>query len=241
MATLSPLPLLRAVLPLSLWLAATSGPSLPARAQGQVQLQCTGTLLEVRGSAELKRDTQRLAVSLGLEAEAADADGALAALQRRLAVVRQRLAALRVQDLRVTSPNTWKRPQDARNPRPQVVATLQVSGQLAPERLQDFIRQVGAVEGVRLNPVSTEADPAAIPAVRARLLRAAYLDALAQARELGAAMGRGALEPLDVRVEGHDLRPMEMRAMAAAPAPFDPAELPQPTDRLALQARFCAR
>jgi hypothetical protein len=44
-----------------------------------------------------------------------------------------------------------------------------------------------------------------------------------------------------VRVEGHDLRPVAMRAMAADAAPFDPAELPQPTDRLALQVRFCAR
>ncbi|MFM7648595.1 MAG: hypothetical protein ACKO50_11120 [Cyanobium sp.] len=42
-------------------------------------------------------------------------------------------------------------------------------------------------------------------------------------------------------MEGHDLRPMPMRAMAAEAAPFDPAELPQPTDRLALQVRFCAR
>jgi hypothetical protein len=34
---------------------------------------------------------------------------------------------------------------------------------------------------------------------------------------------------------------MPMRAMAADAAPFDPAELPQPTNRLALQVRFCAR
>jgi len=82
MAFAAPLPLPRALLPAVLAvLAASSGP-VPARAQVQVQLQCAGTLLETRGSAELKRDTQRLAVSLGLEAEAADADGALAALQR---------------------------------------------------------------------------------------------------------------------------------------------------------------
>jgi uncharacterized protein YggE len=99
---------------------------------------------------------------------------------------------------------------------------------------------VGGLEGVRLNPVAAEADPAAMPAVRARLLREAYQDALAQARELAAAVGRSALQPLDVRVEGHDLRPVAMRAMAADAAPFDPAELPQPTDRLALQVRFCA-
>lgn len=242
MASIAPLPRLRAVLPLSLWLVAASGPSLPARAQGQVQLACAGTLLEVRGSAELKRDTQRLAVSLGLEAEATDADGALAELQRRLATVRQRLVSMRVQDLRVSSPTTWNRPPEPRGAGPRVVASLQVSGQLAPERLQDFVRLVGGLEGVRLNPVMAEADPAAIAAVRARLLRAAYQDAFVQARELAAAIGRGAPQPLEVRVEGHDLRPMELRAMAApAPAPFDPAELPQPTDRLALQVRFCVQ
>jgi uncharacterized protein YggE len=240
MAPATPLPLPRALLPAALLLLAAAGVFLPARAQVQVQLQCAGTLLETRGSAELKRDTQRLAVSLGLEAEAADADGALAALQRRLAAVRQRLEALGVRELRVSSPSTWQRSTEPRSAGPRVVATLQVSGELAPQRLQEFVRQVGGLEGVRLNPVAAESDPAAMPAVRARLLREAYKDALAQARELAAAVGRSALQPLDVRVEGHDLRPVAMRAMAADAAPFDPAELPQPTDRLALQVRFCA-
>jgi uncharacterized protein YggE len=212
----------------------------PAGAQVQVQLQCTGTLLETRGSAEVKRDTQRLAVSLGLEAEAADADGALAALQRRLAAVRERLQALQVQDLRVSSPSTWQRSQQPPATGTRVVANLQVSGQLAPARLQAFVRQVGALEGVRLNPVSAEADPAGLPGVRARLLRAAYQDALAQARELAGTVGRSRLEPLDVRLEGLELRPVMLRGMAADAAPFDPAELPQPTDRLALLVRFCA-
>lgn len=209
----------------------------PLQAQTQVQLSCDGTLLEARGSAELKRDTQSLRVSLGLEAQAADADGALAALQRRLAAVRQRLQALQVRDLRVTSPSTWQRAQRPAG----VVANLQVSGELAPARLQAFIREVGALPGVRLNPVSGEADPAAGPAVRGRLLRAAYQDALAQGRELAAAIGLGRLQPLEVRVDGQELRPMAMRAMAAEAAPFDPAELPQPSDRLSLQVRFCAR
>lgn len=214
----------------------------PLRAQTQVQLSCDGTVLEARGSAELKRETQILRVSLGLEAEAADADAALANLQRRLAEVRQRLQALQVRDLRVTSPSTWQRPQQPGAPgQPPVVAGLQVNGELAPPRLQAFIRGLGALPGVRLNPVSTEADPATSPAVRARLLRAAYQDALAQGRELAAAVGLSRLSPLEVRVDGLELRPMAMRAMAADRPSFDPAELPQPIDRLALQVRFCAR
>lgn len=214
------------------WLPLLLAAASPLQAQTQVQLSCTGTVLEARGNAELKRDTQSLRVSLGLEAEAATADGALEALQRRLAAVRQRLQALQVRDLRVTSPSTWQR-------KSAVVASLQVSGELAPPRLQAFIREVGALPGVRLNPVATEADPAADPAVRARLLRAAYQDALAQGRQLAAAIGLASLQPLEVRVEGMELRPMALRAGAAPP--FDPAELPQPSDRLRLQVRFCAR
>ena len=208
-----------------------------ASAQTQVQLSCNGTLLEARGNAELKRDTQSLLVTLGLEAEAADVDGALAALQQRLAVVRQRLQVLQVRDLRVTSPSTWQRSQTP----VAVVANLQVSGQLAPASLQGFIREVGGLAGVRLNPVGTEADPAATPAVRARLLRAAYQDAMAQGRELLAVIGLSRLQPLEVRVDGQELRPMALRAVAADTAPFDPAELPPPADRLSLQVRFCAR
>ena len=215
------------------WLPLLLAAASPLQAQTQVQLSCAGTLLEARGNAELKRDTQSLRVSLGLEAEAATADGALEALQRRLAAVRQRLQAMQVRELRVSSPSTWQRKSG-------VVASLQVSGELAPPRLQAFVREVGALPGVRLNPVATEADPAASPAVRARLLRAAYQDALAQGRELAAAIGLASLQPLEVRVDGQELRPMALRAEAAA-APFDPAELPQPSDRLSLLVRFCAR
>lgn len=218
------------------------GSQPPVQAQAQVLQQCNGTLLEARGSAEQKRDTQRLAVSLALEAEAATADAALALLQRRLAAVRQQLQALQVQALRVSSPSTWQRSQEpgATRPRVVVVASLQVSGQLAPARLQAYLRQVGGLDGVRLNPVSAEADPSAAAAVRARLLRAAYQDALSQARELAGVVGRGSVQPLEVRVEGHEPRPVMLRAMAADAPPFDPAELPQPSDRLSLFVRFCA-
>ena len=212
-------------------------PLLPAAglAQSQVQLACTGTLVEARGSAELKRPTKRLRFSLTLEAEAASADGALAELQRRLAAVRRKLQELQVQDLQVTSPNIWQRPAA-------VQANLQLSGQLAPERLQPLIRQVGALLGVRLSPVATEADKAADRQVRQLLLRAAYQDALAQAREIAAAIGLSEVRPIEVQLEGGGA-PVVMRTMAADAGvpPFDPDELPQPVGRLSLQVRFCAR
>lgn len=230
--------LLALVLGLSALLA---GSTSPTRAQTQVQLSCDGTLLEARGNAELKRETRSLQLSLGLEAEGADADRALAALQVRLASVRQRLQALQLRELRVTAPSTWERSQPRGQGGLRVVAQLQVSGSLEPGRLQRFIRELGGLPGVRLSPVSTEADPAASPAVRSRLLRAAYQDALAQARDLAGAIGLAQLQPLEVRLDGIELRPMALRAMAAEPAPFNPAELPPPADRLSLQVRFCAR
>ncbi|MGB7563482.1 MAG: SIMPL domain-containing protein, partial [Prochlorococcaceae cyanobacterium] len=85
-----------------------------ARAEGQVQLRCDGTLVEARGSAERKRPTQRLRVSLGIEAEGVNADAALGLLQERLAAVRQGLQRLGVQELEVTSPSTWDRPPSPR-------------------------------------------------------------------------------------------------------------------------------
>lgn len=233
------------------WLAASLAPllALPpvialapgaARAEGQVQLSCAGTLVEARGSAERKRPLQRLRVSLAIEAEAAMADGALGLLQERLAAVRQGLQGLGVQELEVTSPSTWQRPATPRTPA-QVTANVQVSGRLAPETLQALIRGVGALPGVRLAPVAAEADPRGDAASRSALLRAAYQDALNQARELAAAIGLARLTPLEVQVEG-GFRPVMMKAMAAdSAAPFDPAELPKPTERTSLLVRFCAR
>jgi hypothetical protein len=146
-----------------------------------------------------------------------------------------------VEELRVTSPSTWQREADRRRPAA-VTASLQVSGRLAPERLQPLIREVGALSGVRLAPVGTEADRAQDAAVRRQLLRAAYQDALTQARDVAAAVGLSRLAPLEVQLEGNDFRPMMMRAAAAEAAPpFDPAELAQPVNRLGLLVRFCAR
>ena len=216
-------------------------PLLPAAglAQSQVQLACTGTLVEARGSAELKRPTQRLRFSLTLEAEEPSTDGALASLQRRLAKVRTRLKSLQVVDLEVTSPSTWQRPA-SRDKAGAVQASLQVSGQLAPAQLQPLVRQVGGLPGVRLSPVATEADRRGDRAARATLLRAAYQDALQQGLDLSGAMGlKGALKPIEVLLEGGS-RPGLKMGMAAEAAPFDPAELAAPVDRLSLQVRFCA-
>jgi uncharacterized protein YggE len=215
---------------------------LPPVAGAEVQLRCEGTLLEARGTAELERPTRRLGVSLGLEARGADADVALAQLQQRLAAVRRALQEMGVEELRVTSPSTWQRP--AERGRPAVVtASLQVSGRLEPARLQPLIRQVGALAGVRLGQVTSQADPSGDEEARRSLLQEAYRDAQRQARDLAAVIGRARLSPLELQVEGGELRPVAMRAMAdaAPPPPFDPAELPVPKDRLTLLVRFCAR
>ncbi len=220
-------------------LVAMAAWSRPAAAQ--VQLRCEGTLLEARGRAEEERPTRRLSFSLSLEAEDPSADGALQSLQQRLAAVRSALQRQQVQDLRVTSPSTWRRPADRKRPAA-VMASLRVSGRLMPQRLQALIREVGALPGVRLAPVGTEADRALDATVRRRLLRAAYQDALAQAGEVAGAIGLAQLSPLEVQVNGNDLRPVPMRTMAdAAAPPFDPAELALPKDRLSLLVRFCAR
>jgi len=222
-----------------LLLALGAGVTSPLRAQAQTAAsRCDGTLLEVRGDAEQQRATQRLRFSLGLDAEAGTADGALRELQGRLAALRQILLGFQVQDLRVTSPSTWQRP--AERDRPALVqASLQVQGLLAPGRLQLLIRQVGALQGVRLAPVVAEADQSVNRQARQRLLRAGYQDALVQAREIAAAVGLGRVRPIEVQLDSGG--PVMMRAMAEPSVPsFDPAELPQPTDRISLRVRFCA-
>ena len=234
--------------PARLWIGATAAlllfgldPGGAARGEGQIQLSCQGTLLESRGQAERRRQTALLRFSLSLEAEASTADQALALLQARLASVRSALQALEVRDLRVTSPSTWQRPAEPE--RPAVVqANLQISGALLPPRLQALIRGVGTLAGVRLAPVSTEADPREHGAVRTALLREAYQDALRQVQPLAAVIGRGDLQPLEIRIDSQDLPPVALRAAAAeGPPPFNPAELNQPLQRLALLVRFCAR
>ena len=213
----------------------------PLRAEGQVLLSCDGTLVEARGQAERKRVTERLRFSLGLEAEGPTADGALGLLQDRLAAVRRQLQGLQVQELEVSSPSTWQRGAEGQRPAA-VQAQLQVSGALAPGRLQPLVSQVGSLPGVRLAPVTTQASAVGDLAVQRQLLRDAYLDARRQALEIAGVLGRTTLVPLEIQLDG-GMRPMPMlRATAADASPsFDPKELQAPVDRLGLSARFCAR
>jgi D-arabinose 5-phosphate isomerase GutQ len=147
------------------------------------------------------------------------------------------------EELRVSSPQTWQRPAEGRRPG-RVQAGLQLSGRVALPRFQELVRGVGSLAGVRLAPVSAEADPAEAERLRRDLLRAAFRDALAQAGEVAAVIGRPLLSPLEVQLEGGG-PPIALRA-AAAPAadgvpPFDPGELEPPLSRLSLLVRFCAR
>ncbi|MFM7085604.1 MAG: SIMPL domain-containing protein [Cyanobium sp.] len=212
-----------------------------ARAEGQVQLVCNGTLLESRGQAQRLRATAQLRTSLNLEAEGSSADAALALLQQRLAAVRSALQALEVRELRVSSPSTWQRSAEAGRPA-MVQAALQVSGVVAPSRLQQLIRGVGSLAGVRLAPVGTEADRRDDSRVREALLQEAYRDALLQLQPLAAVLGRRDLQPLEIRIDGLEQPPIALRTVSAdATPPFNPAELNQPLQRLSLLARFCAR
>ena len=214
---------------------------LTARAEGQIQLSCPGTLLEARGQAELQRPTTALQISMGLEAEGGTSDQALALLQQRLAAVRSTLQGLAVSDLRVSSPSTWRRPAEPGRAA-MVQASLQVNARVAPERLQPLIRTVGGLPGVQLAPVRTQADPSQDGPVRQQLLRQAWQDALRQARPLAELIGRPRLVPLEIRLDGQEVAPMAMRAMAAdAVPPFNPDELDKPRDRLTIQVRFCAQ
>jgi uncharacterized protein YggE len=211
-------------------------PPLAAPVRAEVTATCEGTLLQARGQAELKRSGERLRFSLGLQAQQRDQAVALQELQQRLAVVREALQRLQVADLQVASPSTWSH-------QGQVTASLQLSGLLRPERYDALVREVGSLAGVQLQPVQMEANANGDAAARRQLLQAAWQDAQAQARELVTVLGLRQLRPLEVQIEGGPQpRPMAVKAMmAAAPPAFDPAELPPPLERLALQVTFCAR
>ncbi|MFM7466114.1 MAG: SIMPL domain-containing protein [Cyanobium sp.] len=217
-------------------------PTVLSPAQAQIQLRCEGTLLEARGSAERELAIGQLRFSLSLEAEQRSSDRALALLQERLASIRSVLQGLQVRELRVSSPSTWQRPAESGKPAI-TQASLQVSGLLDPSRLQALIRQGGALPGVRLAPVSAEADPARSGDTRRALLAAAYRQAFHRAQDVASALGLASLRPLEVQAED-DRPPYVARAPMAAKAevpPFDPNELTPPKDSASMLVRFCAR
>ena len=210
-------------------------------AEVQLALACSGTVLEARGSASLKRSIDKLRVSLTVQADAPSSKAALALLQERLDPVRSALAGLQVQDLRVGAPSVWNGYVPTGKPAV-FEASSQLSGQLAPAQLQPLISQVGGLPGVRLAPVDAQAASSGDAASNRVLVQAAYRDALQRAQALAEAIGLRSVRPLQVQLEGGS-RPEPMAAMAVArrsPAPFDPRELPEPVDRLTMAVTFCA-
>lgn len=217
----------------------SSAMSHAAMAEGQVQLQCAGTLLEARGQAEQRRTTARLRATLSLDAEAGTSGEALERLQQRLAGVRSAMQALAAQQLRVSSPSTWVRPRE-KEQEAIVQANLQVSASLPPATLQSLIRTVGTLPGVRLAPVETEADPGDNARVRQELLEESYRDALNQAKTLAFLIHRSVLTPVEIQLETDDMAVPVLRSMAAgATPPFNPNELNNPSNRITMRVRFC--
>lgn len=214
-------------------------------ASAEIQQRCDGALLAANGTAAVERPIHELAFSLSLTAAAPTADAALLELQRRLAAVRSGLRSLGVAGMQVASPGTWQEPVEGQR-RPRVLASLTVSGRLPPDRLQPLVREVGRLPGVRLSPVDARPARERDSAVRAHLLRMAYRDALAQATEVGVAIGRPRLSPLEVQLGTMDAgaTPVSMPLRSTAPAeppPFEATELPLPRERLSMLVRFCAR
>lgn len=210
-------------------------------AEVQLPLACSGTVLEARGNASLKRSIDKLRVSLTVQAEAPSSKAALALLQERLDPVRSALAGLQVKDLRVGAPSVWNGYVPTGKPAV-FEASSQLSGQLAPAQLQPLISQVGGLPGVRLAPVDAQAGSSGDAASNRVLVQAAYRDALQRAQALAEAIGLRSVRPLQVQLEGGS-RPEPMAAMAVARragAPFDARELPEPVDRLSMAVTFCA-
>ena len=198
---------------------------------------CGGTVLQLSVAEQGTTPAVRFRFSLALMAEGASEKAALQQLQERLQRLRLALEPLAVGTLTVPAPSTHQRGSQVDAER-RYTASTGVSGDVKRSTYNALIEAVGGLAGVRLQGMTSQADPGDAELVQQRLTVAALRRGTAEAEAMAAAIGvsRGRL----LRINRPDamVRPRAI-PLETARSGFRPDEAPKPLQTLRLQLDYC--
>ena len=169
-------------------------------------------------------------------AEGASEKAALQQLQERLQRLRLALEPLVVGTLTVPAPSTHQRGSQVDAER-RYTASTGVSGDVKRSTYNALIEAVGGLAGVRLQGMTSQADPGDAELVRQRLTVAALRRGTAEAEAMAAAIGVSRVRLLRINRPDAMVRPRAI-PLETARSGFQPDEAPKPLQTLRLQLDY---
>ncbi|AII42263.1 hypothetical protein KR100_02440 [Synechococcus sp. KORDI-100] len=211
---------------------------LPAPAAVQAdEPPCGGTVLQLSVAEQSTTPAVRFRFSLALMAEGASEKVALQQLQKRLQGLRLTLEPLVVGTLTVPAPSTYQRGSQVDAER-RYTASTGVSGDVKRSNYNALIEAVGGMAGVRLQGMTSQADPGDAELVQQRLTVAALRRGTAEAEAMAAAIGVSRVRLLRINRPDAMVRPRAI-PLETARSGFRPGEAPKPAQTLRLQLDYC--
>ena len=206
----------------------------PLRAAERV---CQGTLLQIQVNERGTSRSDRFRFSLGLEAENANKDAAMTALNGRLAKARQVIQPLALGRLTIPAPRSYSVGGGASGPRLERAST-NITGEVSRDNYDALIQAAGRLPGVRLQGMTSLASSDSRASLANQLLKQALETGRRRAEATARALGLHKVELLLIDQRGSTYRPMAARMGEAS---FRPSEAPKPSESLTLKLDYCLR
>ena len=196
----------------------------PLRAAERV---CNGTLLQIQVNKRGTSRSDRFRFSLGLDAENANKDAAMTALNGRLAEARQAIQPLAMGQLTIPAPRSYPVGGGTSGPRLERASTT-ITGEVSRENYDAVIQAAGRLPGVRLQGMTSLASIESSASLADRLLKQALETGRRRAQTTARALGLRKVELLLLDQRGSTYRPMA-KAARMGEASFRPGEAPKPS------------
>ena len=208
----------------------------PLRAAERV---CNGTLLQIQVNERGTSQSDRFRFSLGLDAEKANKDVAMTALNGRLAEARQAIQPLALGRLTIPAPRSFSVGGGTSGPRLERASTT-ITGEVSRDNYNALIQAAGRLQGVRLRGMTSLASSDSRASLADQLLKQALDTGRRRAQATARALGLRKVELLLIDQRGSTQRPMQMAARKESTG-FRPGEAPKPSQSLTLKLDYCLR
>ena len=208
----------------------------PLRAAERV---CNGTLLQIQVNERGTSQSDRFRFSLGLDAEKANKDVAMTALNGRLAEARQAIQPLALGRLTIPAPRSFSVGGGTSGPRLERASTT-ITGEVSRDNYNALIQAAGRLPGVRLRGMTSLASSDSRASLADQLLKQALETGRRRAQATARALGLRKVELLLIDQRGSTQRPMQMAARKESTG-FRPGEAPKPSQSLTLKLDYCLR
>ena len=208
----------------------------PLRAAERV---CNGTLLQIQVNERGTSQSDRFRFSLGLDAEKANKDVAMTALNGRLAEARQAIQPLALGRLTIPAPRSFSVGGGKSGPRLER-ASITITGEVSRDNYNALIQAAGRLPGVRLRGMTSLASSDSRASLADQLLKQALETGRRRAQATARALGLRKVELLLIDQRGSTQRPMQMAARKESTG-FRPGEAPKPSQSLTLKLDYCLR